>query len=165
MTETAPSEASTSALPLVAWSHVWSPLVSVELRGAAWEALALPVDFPSCEQEYWEAFQVGSPQPLVSLLLHATLNRPGSGVREDWLRVMNHLGLDWSGAHLPPDHLGPACEIYACAVARGEELLSEELRGRYLLPWCAAACDRLKKAGSKLVFLPEHFEADLNADS
>jgi len=123
------------------------------------------MEFSSCEQEYWQTFQVGSPQPLVSLLLHATLGRPGEGAREDWLRVMSHLGLDWSGAHLPPDHLGPACEIYACTLAREEELLSEELRRRYLLPWCTVARDRLQKAGSKLVFLPEQFEADLNADS
>jgi hypothetical protein len=163
MTETASIEASSPALPLVAWSHVWSPLVSAELRRAAWEALALPVELASCEQEYWETFQVGSPRPLVSLLLHTTLGQPGPGAREDWLRVMNHLGLDWSGAHLPPDHLGPACEIYACAVARDEKLLSEELRQRYLLPWCDAARERLKKAGSELVFLPEHFKEDLEA--
>ena len=94
MTETASIEASSTALPLVAWSHVWSPLVSAELRRVAWEALALPIDFAGCEQQYWEAFQVGSPRPLVSLLLHTTLSQPGSGAREDWLRVMNHLELD-----------------------------------------------------------------------
>ena len=164
MTATASTETSSTALPLSAWSHVWSPLVSPELRRAAWEALALPVDFTSCEQEYWDTFQVGSPHPLVSLLLHTTLGRPGSAAREDWLRVMNHLELDWNDAHLPPDHLGPACEIYACAVAREEKLLSEELRQRYLLPWCKTARERLKKAGSELVFLPEHFEEDLGVD-
>ncbi len=75
-----------------AWSHVWSSAVSVDLRRAAWEALELPESFEDCKQEYWNVFQVGSDGPRISLLLHHALGRPGSSVREDWLRVMEHFG-------------------------------------------------------------------------
>ena len=157
------SEAPEAALAMGAWSHVWSSAVSVDLRRAAWEALELPESFEDCKQEYWNVFQVGSEGPRISLLLHHALGRPGSSVREDWLRVMNHLGLQWNEIHLPPDQLGAACEVYACAIARNEPVLIEELRARYLLPWCEVARGILAADGSRLVFLPEHFEQDLRA--
>jgi len=155
------SEAPEAALAMGAWSHVWSSAVGVDLRGAAWEALELPERFEDCKQEYWNTFQVGSDGPRISLLLHHALGRPGSSVREDWLRVMNHLGLQWNDIRLPPDQLGAACEVYACAIARDEPVLIEELRARYLLPWCEVARGNLEKDGSRLVFLPEYFERDL----
>ena len=157
------SEAPEAALAMGAWSHVWSSAVSVDLRRAAWEALELPESFEDCKQEYWNVFQVGSDGPRISLLLHHALGRPGQSVREDWLRVMNHLGLQWNEIHLPPDQLGAACEVYACAIARNEPVLIEELRARYLLPWCEVARRILAADGSRLTFLPEHFEQDLRA--
>ena len=157
------TEAPESALAIGAWSHVWSSAVSVDLRRAAWEALELPESFEDCKQEYWNVFQVGSEGPRISLLLHHALGRPGSSVREDWLRVMNHLGLEWNEVHLPPDQLGAACEVYACAIARNEPVLIDELRARYLLPWCEVARGILAADGSRLTFLPEHFEQDLRA--
>jgi TorA maturation chaperone TorD len=157
------TEAPESALAIGAWSHVWSSAVSVDLRRAAWEALELPESFEDCKQEYWNVFQVGSDGPRISLLLHHALGRPGSSVREDWLRVMNHLGLQWNEVHLPPDQLGAACEVYACAIARNEPVLIEELRERYLLPWCEIARGILAADNSRLAFLPEHFEQDLRA--
>ena len=101
----------------------------MDLRRAAWEALELPESFEDCKQEYWNVFQVGSDGPRISLLLHHALGRPGSSVREDWLRVMSHLGLQWNDVHLPPDQLGAACEVYACAIARNEPVLIEETAG------------------------------------
>ena len=85
------SEASEAALPIVAWSHVWSPAVSTELRAAAWEALELPKTFDECKHEYWNLFHVGAAGPRISLLLHAALNKPGQSAREDWIRVMDGL--------------------------------------------------------------------------
>jgi len=155
------TEAPEAALAMGAWSHVWSSAVSVDLRRAAWEALELPESFEDCKQEYWNVFQVGSDGPRISLLLHHALGRPGSSVREDWLRVMSHLGLQWNDVHLPPDQLGPACEVYACAITRNEPVLIEELRARYLLPWCEVARGILQKDGRRLTFLPEYFERDL----
>ena len=124
------TEAPESALAIGAWSHVWSSAVSVDLRRAAWEALELPESFEDCKQEYWNVFQVGSDGPRISLLLHHALGRPGSSVREDWLRVMNHLGLQWNEVHLPPDQLGAACEVYACARSRATNLCSSKSYGR-----------------------------------
>ena len=65
--------------------------------------------------------------------------------------------------HLPPDQLGAACEVYACAVESEEPVLIEELRRRYLLPWCRFARERLAEEESPLAFLAEQFEADLVA--
>ena len=155
------TEAPEAALAMGAWSHVWSSAVSTDLRRAAWEALELPESFEDYKQEYWNTFQVGSDGPRISLLLHHALGRPGSSVREDWIRVMSHLGLQWNDIHLPPDQLGAACEVYACAIARAEPVLIEELRARYLLPWCEVARGILQKDGSRLTFLPEYFEQDL----
>jgi hypothetical protein len=155
------SEAPEAALAMGAWSHVWSSAVTVDLRRAAWEALELPESFDDCKHEYWNVFQVGSDGPRISLLLHHALGRPGSSAREDWLRVMSHLGLEWNDVRLPPDQLGAACEVYACAIARNEPVLIEELRARYLMPWCEVARGILEKDGSRLVFLPEYFERDL----
>lgn len=150
-----------AALPFLAWSHLFSSMVTPELRGAAWEALELPESFASAHEAYWNTFQTGVPAPPVSLLLHGALGRPGQSVREDWLRVMEHLGLSWNEMHLPPDQLGAACEVYACAVQAEEDILVEELRSRYLLPWCEAAEARLLAMESSLVFIPRLFAQDL----
>ena len=150
-----------AALPFLAWSHIFSSMVQPELRAAAWEALELPDSFEIHGDDYWNTFQTGVPAPPVSLLLHGALGRPGQSVREDWLRVMEHLGLSWNNMHLPPDQLGAACEVYACAVQAEEQLVVDELRARYLLPWCEAAEARLLAMESPLVFMPRLFSEDL----
>ena len=79
------------------------------------------------------------------------------------MRVIGHLGLDWDGPRLPPDHLGAACEVLACAIGREEKVLVDELCERYLLPWCDAARSRLVDEDRVVGRLPEHFEADLRS--
>jgi hypothetical protein len=150
----------TDALPWIAWSRIWSPLVSDELCEDAWQTLGLPDSFARHSAEFWSTFQLGAPAPRVPLLLHAALGREGAASREDWMRAAQHLGLGWNGVHLPPDQLGAACEVYACAIESEEPVLIEELRRRYLLPWCEFARSRLRDS-SNLGFLPERFEADL----
>ena len=49
------------------------------------------------------------------------------------------------------------------AIESEEPVLIEELRRRYLLPWCRFARQRLAQEESRLGFLPERFEADLLA--
>lgn len=154
---------SEQALLIIAWSRVWSPLVDEAPRAQAWEALELPDDYERHKADYWSTFHVGSPEPQVSLLLHCALHQEGTGVREDWLRVINYLELSWDDVHLPPDQLGAACEIYACAIEREEPMLIEELRSRYLLPWCEVAGESLSRSGSTLLSLVEKFRQDLQA--
>ena len=151
------------ALLMIAWSRIWSPLVDDSLRSEAWQALDLPANYQSKKADYWTTFHVGAPQPEVPLILHAALNREGSGVREDWLRVISYLGLSWDEVHLPPDQLGAACEIYACAIEQGEQMLIEELRDRYLSPWCDMAAHSLTRAESSLLPLVQRFSTDLKA--
>jgi hypothetical protein len=152
-----------AALPMLAWSRLWSPGVPDELREEAWRALALPGSYGALRNEFWSTFQVGNPAPRVPLTLHAALQREGSVAREDWMRVAHLLALEWNDVHLPPDQLGAACEIYAVAVECEEPVLIEELRRRYLLPWCAFARNKLDEHAPHLAFLPRRFEADLRA--
>ena len=134
-----------------------------KLRSEAWQALDLPDSYETHKSIYWTTFHVGAPQPEVPLVLHATLSREGAGVREDWLRVISYLGLSWDDIHLPPDQLGAACEIYAYAIEREEQVLIEELRHRYLLPWCDIAAQSLAQGESVLLPLAESFRKDLAA--
>lgn len=157
------SETRESALRMLAWSRIWSPLVSDELREEAWAALDLPGEYASHRSEYWSLFHVGSPMPQVSTLLHAALGREGGSVREDWMRVAQHLGLRWKEARLAPDQLGVACEVYACAIEREEPVLIGELRRRYLIPWCEAAAKNLEHAPALLARLPARFDSDLRS--
>jgi hypothetical protein len=150
-----------AALPFVAWSRVWSPLAPAKWRGEAWQALSLPGRFADAEPAFLSAFVVGLPAPDVPLLLHAALGREGGAVREDWMRVIGHLGLRWSERALPPDHIGAACDVLACAIEREEGVLIRELRKRYLDPWCAVACERLAQGDGVIARLPEVFADDL----
>jgi hypothetical protein len=152
-----------AALPFVAWSRVWSPLAPEAWREEAWQALSLPGRFAECESAFISAFVVGLPAPDVPLLLHAALGRAGSTVREDWMRVIQHLGLRSCGKALPPDHLGVACDVLLCAIQREESVLIHELRKRYLEPWCALATERLTGKDGAIASLPEAFAADLVA--
>jgi TorA maturation chaperone TorD len=152
-----------AALPLLAWSRIFSPMAPEELRCEAWKALELPEDFEKCRAQFWTTFLVGNPMPLVSLLLHSELNLEGDPTRAAFIHVMTHLGLEWDDMHVPPDQLGAACEIYACAIEQEEAVLIRELRERYFLPWCAKAKSQLMLNDSSLCFIPEQFAEDLNA--
>lgn len=156
---------SEQALVMIAWSRIWSPVVDDKLRSAAWQALELLDDYESHKADYWTTFHVGAPQPEVPLILHAALHQEGAGVREDWLRVISYLGLSWDDVHLPPDQLGAACEIYACAIEQREQILVEELHYRYLAPWCEMAGQNLTQSESPLLSLVESFSRDLNTIS
>jgi hypothetical protein len=156
----------TSALPFVAWSRVWSPLSPRAWREEAWQVLGLPGRFEDCESSFLGTFVVGLPAPRVPLLLHAALGRDGGAVREDWMRVIGHLDLRPCEPTLPPDHLGVACDVLVCAIQREEDVIVDELRKRYLEPWCAVAHERLEASaeGEEAVAqLARHFAADLSA--
>lgn len=128
------------ALVFAAWARVWSPLVDDELRYAAWQGLELPGDFYELAIAFTNTFHVGSPVPPVALLMHASLGLDGSGVREDFVRAMSYLGVDYEDqGRLPPDHLACACELVALALEAGEPVLVAGLRDRYLLPWLQTA--------------------------
>ena len=157
------ADSTAAALPFIAWSRIWSPVAPEPLRREAWEALALPARFDEVGPDFWSTFHVGSPAPKVPLLLHAALQLEGASAREDWMRAMSYLELRFDELHLPPDQLGAACEVYACAIESEEPVLIEELRRRYLLPWCRFARVRLAQEESPLALLPERFEADLLA--
>lgn len=155
-------ENSEQALLMIAWSRIWSPLVDEEARDQAWQALELPDSYEQHSTEYWSVFHAGSP-PTVPTLLHAVLSSDGTSTREDWLRVISHLGLAWNDVHLPPDQLGAACEIYACALDRDEPILVDTLAQRYLLPWCAAAQQTLAEKQSPLAALVKAFGEDVQS--
>ncbi len=138
MTQT-PEEAKPVTLDLLAWGALWSSLTPDDLRAAAWQALELPGSFEETSTPYWSTFHAGIPQPPIPVLIHALLNLDGAAVREDWMRAANYLDLTWDHAMLPPDHLGPACEIFALAVEREEPVIVETLSQRYLLPWLELA--------------------------
>ena len=108
--------------------------------------------------DYW-SLCLGTEAP-VPLLLHAGIGSDGVATREALLRVMEHLGLGWSERQLPPDQLGVACELLACAIEADEPVLVRELRARYLLPLCEAASARLGGGGPIAQMLAE-FRADL----
>ncbi|MCP5055156.1 MAG: hypothetical protein GY937_00350 [bacterium] len=150
-----------AALPFVAWSRVWSPLAPEALREEAWRELSLPGRFAEQESAFLDAFVVGLGGPQVPLLLHAALGKDGGAVREDWMRVVQHLDLRWKEQTLPPDHLGVACDVMALAIEREEGVLIRELRTRYLDPWCEIAQERLAGREGALARLPASFSADL----
>lgn len=150
------------ALALLAWARIWSPLADEVAREEAWAALGLPDSFSALSVEYWTLCH--GPGASLPLLLHAALGLDGSATREDWLRVMDHLDLAWDGVHLPPDQLGVACEVFACAIDAAEPVLVRELCARYLLPWCDTALARLP-AGSAMGPVLDQFRADVTLAS
>lgn len=150
-----------AALPMIAWARIWSPVAPLDWRDEAWRLLAFPRQWTDCESDFTSAFLVGLPAPDVPLLLHAALGLDGGVVREDWVRVIAHLELRWSNLSLPPDHLGVACEVLACAIERDEGVLIRELVKRYLDPWCAVARERLTGHADGIQQLPERFARDL----
>lgn len=147
----------------LAWSRVWSPLLDDAVREEAWTQLELPVAFAGTRSTFLRAFQVALPQPPAPLLLHAALAQDGGSVREDFVRVMDWLELDYDEAgRLPPDHLACACELYALALHLGEDLLARGLRERYLLPWAQAVAPALAEEPA-MRELVARFAADLAA--
>lgn len=126
---------------LLAWSRVWSTLVPLEERKEAWNHLGLPQATSVDQPSFVSTFVAGSPQPPVPLLLHALLRIDGAATREAWLRAAAYLGLKAAKGHLPPDHLGPACEILSVALSDGEAVLVMELCRRYLIKWCTTATE------------------------
>lgn len=159
-----PEEAKPETLELLAWSALWSSLTADELRAAAWEALELPGSFADISSSYWSTFHAGIPQPPIPALMHALLELDGASVREDWMRAANYLDLTWGDALLPPDHLGPACEIFALAVEREEPVIVKTLSERYLLPWLAAAEHQINAvANPELAEMLARFHRDVDA--
>lgn len=128
-------------LDLLLWSRFFSPLVDDGDRAGIYAALDLG-DFATVADDYWGTFHAGAPQTPVCLLLHAALQRDGAEMREDLVRVMEHLQLDWAGAPLPPDHAAVVLELLAIAHRDDEPVLQRELRARWLRPW-SALTDRL----------------------
>ncbi len=148
-----------AAFTFAEWAVIWSPGVEKDRRSEAWRLLELPGDYDNLEPEYWSVFHVGSPQPKLSLLLHSALNMEGGHVREEWMRVFHFLGLSWKESTLPPDHLAPACDALALALANGDDILVSELGDRYLLPWCERGSELLKQ--SPMLAVTEQFKSDL----
>ncbi len=144
-------EVKPETLNLLAWSALWSSLTADDLREAAWEALELPGHFADVSTAYWSTFHAGVPQPPIPSLIHGLLNVDGASVREDWMRAANYLELTWSHALLPPDQLGPACEIFALAIEREEPVIVETLSQRYLLPWLDLAQQQLNAAANPVL--------------
>ena len=159
---TASEELKPQTLNFLAWSTLWSSLTPDDLRAAAWEALELPGSFADVSTSYWSTFHAGMPQPPIPALIHAMLNVDGASVREDWMRAASYLDLTWSHALLPPDQLGPACEIFALAIEREEPVIVETLAQKYLLPWHELAQQQLNAVKNPvLAELLERFHQDL----
>lgn len=145
---------------MFAWACLWSPLAEDGEHQEAWAALDLPGVFEDVRIDYWNAFHAGIPQPPVPALIHGLLQREGDAVREDLMRAADYLELEWDEKRLPPDHLGPACEVFGLAIEREEPVLVEGLRERYLRPWSQAAS--LALAGSPaLASLVAYFARDV----
>ncbi len=143
------------------WACLWSPLASRGEHAMAWRSLGLPESGPG--DDFPGLFHTGIPSPRVPLLFHTALGIPGDGAREDWMRVMNYLNLEWKDRVLPPDHLAVACDVIAWAASRGETLLVSELVSRYLLRWCIFAGERLGDDYGVCAALPARFEQDLES--
>ena len=150
-------------MSLLLWARLWSPVVPAAESRNAWRELNLSADCDALQAEFIRTFHHGAPAPKVSLLLHHSLNLTGDGTREDWMRAMAWLDLQYGDIRLPPDHLAVACEVLAVAEAREEAVLSAELTGRYLLPWCEVASERLRADASPLLELPRSFARALSA--
>lgn len=151
----------TTVLRLLDWARVWSPSAPVAERVASWAALGLGEPCVLWDHPFVAAFVVAAPVPRVPLLLHAALGRDGSAVREEWLRILAILDLEWHELRLPPDHLAVATELLAVAVAWCEVVLAFGILDRYLVPWANVAAERLD--GEPLAALVAAYRSDLDA--
>lgn len=153
-----------ATLRMLAWGCLWSPLAENEDHQDAWELLDLPGCFEDVRIEYWNSFHVGMPQPPVPALIHALLQQEGAALREDLMRVAEYLEVEWGDRRLPPDHLGPVCELYGLAIEREELVLIQGLRERYLRPWVQVAQGVLVSKVPLLALL-QSFSDDIEADA
>lgn len=156
------SDVQQDPLVYLAWSRVFSPLVDDAQRQEAWEQLGVPGDFVAMQPAFWSAFHVGLPQPPAALLAHVLLGADGGVLREDIVRVLEYLELDWGDFRLPPDHLACILELLGVAVSSEEPVLVQGLRDRYLAPWCKRAADVLS-ADSAMASIVSRLYADLLA--
>lgn len=153
----------TGIAPTLNWSRIWSPLVPNDVREEAWQQLLLPDTFEEHETIFWSSLHTGYPAPKVPMLFHAILGIDGAGVREDWMRATQYLGLKSNQNRLPPDHLGSCSEVLAFALRKGEPVLVSELCSRFFLPWCERARKILDPEEDQLVLtLCDRFQDDLN---
>ena len=146
-------------LPL-AWSRVFSPLVDDALRREAWEQLGLPMRFEDWQPAFFGAFHVGLPQAPATLQLNVLLGLDGGSVREDMVRILEHLELEWGENRLQPDHLACVLELLGVAMSKGEDVLVEGLCARYLEPWCDRAIPQLG-GSAELTAIVEQLRLDL----
>lgn len=152
-----------STLDLLLWSRFFSPLIDDAQRADIYTALELG-DFASVANDYWGCFHVGNPQPPLPLLLHAALYLQGDDIREDLVRVMEHLQLDWATSPLPPDHLAVVLELLAIAQQQEEPVLQQELCRRWLLPWLQTSLEQIagdQSTGSVWVPVLQRLRQDL----
>lgn len=126
-------------LVLLAWSRVFSPVADERLCKEAWEQLGLPGDWKLLQPAFWSTFHIGMPQPPASALTHVLLGVDGGGMREDVVRILEYLDLNWGNFRLPPDHLACLLELLGIASAEDEEVLADGIRDRYVIPWCERA--------------------------
>jgi TorA maturation chaperone TorD len=146
-----------NAVVMLAWARLWSPLADDVVREDAWTRLGLPGSFAAASADYWSLCH--GPEAAAPALLHAGLGREDAALREDMLRVMEHLGLVWDECHVPPDQLGVACDVLAYAIDAEETALVRELCAHYLLPWCDAMQERIS-ADSPIAELVAEFRSD-----
>jgi hypothetical protein len=146
---------------LGAWSRVWNPLLTREDKRGSWEALDLPGPMDEVEPGCWRVFHAAVPSPMVPLMLHSLAGMDGAQAREDWLRAIHHLQLEWSDRVISPDHVAAACEVLAAAVENDDRVLVRELFARYVDPWCAEATKRLADHPSPARDLLDSFVTDL----
>jgi hypothetical protein len=150
-----------AAAMLAAWARVWNPLLLRADKAASWEALGLPAPIHEVEPACWSVFHAALPAPAVPLLLHSLTGMDGSQAREDWLRAIHHLQLEWTDRVIAPDHLATACEVLAAALENDDRVLVRELLARYLEPWCAEARRRLAETGTAAATILQCFSADV----
>ncbi|WP_374592182.1 molecular chaperone TorD family protein [Aquabacterium sp.] len=131
------------AIDLLLWSRFFSPMLDDRERAEVFSALGLG-SFETLAGDYWGTFHLGAPQSPVTVILHAELQLDGGDVREDLVRVMEHLQLDWAAAPLPPDHLAVVLELLAVSFEQEEPVLQHGLITRWLLPWATQVGQRLE---------------------
>lgn len=132
-----------NALDLLLWSRFFSPMLDDCARAEVFSALGLG-DYGALAHDYWGTFHLGSPQSILSVIMHAELQLDGGDMREALVRVMEHLQLDWAAAPLPPDHLAVVLELLAVALQQEEPVLQHGLITRWLLPWANQAGGRVE---------------------
>ena len=75
---------------------------------------------------------------------------------------MAHLGLRFGDRSLPPDHLGGACELLACAIEHDDTVLIRELLERYFVPVDRGRGRARRRRSTRMIArLPALFAADL----